>query len=88
MELNLAVLVKDTGIHRPSVQVDVTRKLVLLGVESPEVPSSVARCCPTPAYHAVCRGGDLNKYQPAAADCLQRPLVPRSRLRARLMRQR
>jgi hypothetical protein len=32
----------------------------------------------------VCRGGGLNKYQRAAADALQRPLVPRSRFRARL----
>jgi hypothetical protein len=37
---HLAVLVEDTGIHRPGVQVDATRKLVWLGVESPEVSSS------------------------------------------------
>jgi hypothetical protein len=33
---------------------------------------------------AVCRGGGLNKYQPAAADAFQRPL--RSRFQARLSR--
>ena len=32
----------------------------------------------------VCWGGGLNKYQPAAADALQRPL--RSRFQARLSR--
>ena len=40
MEPNLPVLVEDTGIHRPGVHVDTTIKLVLRGVESPEVSSS------------------------------------------------
>src|SRR5262249_59531509 len=31
-------------------------------------------------------GGDLNKYQSAAADCLQRPLLRRFRFRQRLSR--
>ena len=29
----------------------------------------------------VCWGGGLNKYQSTAPDCLQRPLLPRSRFR-------
>jgi hypothetical protein len=32
----------------------------------------------------VCGGGGLNHYQCLAADCLQRPLVPRSRFRQQL----
>jgi hypothetical protein len=51
MELNLAVLVKDTGIHRSSMQVDATIKLVLLGVKPHEVSSSFASFSPTPADH-------------------------------------
>jgi hypothetical protein len=30
----------------------------------------------------VCWGGGLNKYQPAAADAFQRPLLRRSRFQA------
>jgi hypothetical protein len=41
---------------------------------------------PTIAYPLVCWGGGLIHYQPPAADCLQRPLVPRSRFRQRLRR--
>jgi hypothetical protein len=33
----------------------------------------------------VYRGGDLNQYQRPGAERLQRPLVPRSRFRRRLM---
>jgi hypothetical protein len=34
----------------------------------------------------VCWGGGLNKYQPAAGDGKQRPLVPRVRFQPHLMR--
>ena len=40
MKPHLAVLVEETGIHHAGVQVDATRKLMLLGVESHEVSSS------------------------------------------------
>jgi hypothetical protein len=36
------------------------------------LPSSLP--FPTIAYPLVCWGGGLNKYQPPAADCLQRPV--------------
>jgi hypothetical protein len=36
----LPVLIQDTEVHGAGVQVDATIKLVLLGVESPEVSSS------------------------------------------------
>ena len=37
---NLPSLVQDAEVHGAGVQVDATIKLVLLGVESPEVSSS------------------------------------------------
>ena len=45
---HLATLVEETDIHGTSMQIDATRTLVRLGVESPEVSSSVAcvRCSP------------------------------------------
>src|SRR5262245_31955719 len=39
---------------------------------------------PTIAYQQICWGGGLIHYQPPAADCLQRQLVPRSRFQQRL----
>ena len=42
-----------------------------------------------PSYQhttVVCGGGGLNKYQPAAADAFQRPLLRRFRFQARLSR--
>jgi hypothetical protein len=40
VEQHLSLLVQDTQVHAPGVQVDPTIKLVLLGVESHEVSSS------------------------------------------------
>jgi hypothetical protein len=40
MEPHLAVLVEDTSIHHPGVQIDAPRKQAWLGVELPEVSSS------------------------------------------------
>ena len=53
---NLAILVQDTEVHGAGVQVDATVKLVLFGVESHEVSSSLMRDCLPSAQHttAVC----------------------------------
>ena len=76
----LAGLVKHTDVHGTGMPVDATVKLVLFRVESPEVSSSLlSDSFPLAAYHGGRLGGGLNKYQPPAADCLQRPL--RSRFR-------
>jgi hypothetical protein len=37
---DFSILVQNTEVHGTSVQVDTTIKLVLLGVEAPEVSSS------------------------------------------------
>jgi hypothetical protein len=65
---DLAGLVQDAKVHGASVQVDPTVKSVLLGVKAHEVSSSSSLVFPAPAYHVVCGGGGLNKYQPPAAD--------------------
>src|SRR5215471_9076138 len=46
----------------------------------------VTRVCHSQHTTVVCWGGGLNKYQPAAGDGTQRPLVPRSRCLPRLSR--
>jgi hypothetical protein len=45
---NLAALVEDTDVHGTGMQIDAAINLVRLGVESPEVSSSLAclRCLP------------------------------------------
>ena len=66
---NLAGLVQDTDGQRPGVQVDPTRRLMLLGVASPEVSSSSEGWVPNASSPtAVCRGGGLNTYHRAGAD--------------------
>jgi hypothetical protein len=58
MQQDLAVLVEDTDIHGAGMQIDAAVKLVLFGVESPEVSSSLASGdLPVPAYH----GGRLRR---------------------------
>jgi hypothetical protein len=54
---NLAIPVQDAEIHRASVHVDATIKLVLLGVQSHEVSSALRWFFPPPAYH----GGMLRR---------------------------
>src|SRR5206468_173757 len=52
MQQDLAVLVEDTHVHAASMQINVAIRLVLLGVESPEVSSSfVSESFPLSAYH-------------------------------------
>jgi hypothetical protein len=41
MHYNVTILVQEAKVQAPGVQVDATIKLVLLGVESHEVSSSV-----------------------------------------------
>src|SRR5207244_485445 len=45
----------------------------------------VTRVCHSQQTTVVCWGGGLNKYQRHRADCLQRPLVSRSRFQQQLM---
>jgi hypothetical protein len=40
MQHNLAVAVQDTDVHGAGMEINATVKLMLLGVESPEVSSS------------------------------------------------
>ena len=58
MHHDLAVVVQNTDIHGPGMQIDAAVKLVLYDVESPEVSSSLASGdLPVPAYH----GGMLRR---------------------------
>jgi hypothetical protein len=64
VKYDLPVLIQDAEVHGASVQIDATRILVRLGVKSPEVSSSSLGCVPNVSSPtAVCRGGDLYKYQ-------------------------
>jgi hypothetical protein len=55
------------------MQIDAAVKLVWLGVEAHEVSSSLGGYLPSASSPtAVCRGGDLDKYQPPAADAQER----------------
>src|SRR5262249_52561547 len=80
-------LTQDTDVHGAGMQIDTAVKWVLLRIESHEVSSSLlSDSLPLSAYHRGMLGRGLNKYQPAASDGKQRPLVPRSRCLPRLSR--
>jgi hypothetical protein len=57
MDQALPVVVHDTDVHRPGMQIDATVRLMLFGVESHEVSSSPRWLFPPPAYH----GGMLRR---------------------------
>jgi hypothetical protein len=62
MPQDLAVLAEETHVHTASMQINAAIRLVLCGVESPEVSSSSLGCLPNASSPtAVCRGGGLNK---------------------------
>ena len=84
VQQDLPIPVPEAEGQGASVQVDATIKLVLLGVKSPEVSSSSLVFSLLPAYHGGMWRGGLNKYQGAAADACQPPLVPRCGCQARL----
>jgi hypothetical protein len=69
VEPDLSMLVYNTAVQRPSVQVKATVEVVWRGGEAPEVSSSSDGCVPNASSPtAVCGGGGLNKYQSLAGD--------------------
>jgi hypothetical protein len=79
-------LVEDAQVHGAGVESDTTVQRVRLGVAS---PCGLLRVryegfCHSQQTTAVCGGGGLNKYQGPGADCLQRPLLRRSRFQQQL----